>query len=637
MMGIVIPLMVISAQQQTIARRWCFVKITTTSSIKNAWQDAYACATLNVKQLKLKQYIFPMDTQKQQLVDRLHSANNILVTVSTNPSVDQLVSCIGLTILLNKMKKHATAVFSGAIPDTIEFLQPEETIEKNTDSLRDFIIALDKSKADKLRYKVEDTAVKIFITPYRTSIGPEDLDFSQGDFNVDAIVALGVHDQADLDTTITSHGRILHDATVMSINNSVGTELGTINWTNTSASSLGELIEDLGSTLDPKLLDAQIATALLTGIVSETDRFRNEKTTPRTMSISAELMSAGANQQLVADKLAEPEPEPEIVLPEQPDTQPLADQPDAPTDGTGTLEIGHQDDEPPAEEESVPQPDQEPTPTSSDNEPAPAEPEPAPDSPATAAEPVITPVEDSRHLITEPPSINGSMLTANTVPEEEGPSIDPLTMQLPDPSQMLSHDELPAAQPVDPASIYASPTPSPSLIETVLPPVPPSATPEPLVETTPNETLAEIEQAVEDHEAAAVDAPATVETARDEVLRALSESSDSEPLAPIAALNANPLIELHPPEVPQPDQPAPYQPAPPSYPPVAESSDPVTQSMDLPLPPVLDQPGGVPPTPPFPMNAPFSPPNSGIAPPPPVPPPMMPPYPSQPFAPPPLQ
>ena len=41
----------------------------------------------------------------------------------------------------------------------------EKTIEKNTDSLRDFIIALDKSKADKLRYKVEDKFVKIFITP----------------------------------------------------------------------------------------------------------------------------------------------------------------------------------------------------------------------------------------------------------------------------------------------------------------------------------------------------------------------------------------------------------------------------------------------------------------------------------------
>src|SRR5580700_3980572 len=147
-----------------------------------------------------------MDSQKQQIVDRLKQANNILVTVSNNPSVDQLSACIGMTLALNKMKKHATAVFSGAVPSIIEFLQPEKTLEKNTDSLRDFIIALDKSKADKLRYKVEENVVKIFITPYRTSISEKDLDFSQGDFNVDIVMALGVKVPTELDQAITAHG-----------------------------------------------------------------------------------------------------------------------------------------------------------------------------------------------------------------------------------------------------------------------------------------------------------------------------------------------------------------------------------------------------------------------------------------------
>src|SRR5665213_1161212 len=155
-----------------------------------------------------------MDDPKSQLADKLKDANNILVTVSRDPSVDQLAACIGLTLLLNKLSKHTAAVFSGQVPSTIEFLKPEDTLEKTTDSLRDFIIALDKSKADKLRYKVEDDVVRIFITPYRTSITQEDLEFSQGDFNVDVVVALGVLQQEDLDEAITAHGRILHDATL---------------------------------------------------------------------------------------------------------------------------------------------------------------------------------------------------------------------------------------------------------------------------------------------------------------------------------------------------------------------------------------------------------------------------------------
>lgn len=278
--------------------------------------------------------------QKQAIADRLKEANNILVTVSNNPSVDQLSSCIGLTLALNKMGKHATAVFSGTVPNTIEFLQPEKTIEKNTDSLRDFIIALDKSKADKLRYKVEDKVVKIFITPYRTSINQKDLDFSQGDFNVDVVLALGVHAQTDLDQAITSHGRILHDAVVATVNIRPGGELGSMNWLKQDASSLSELGVELVDAIDKQLMDAQMATAFLTGIVAETDRFSNEKTSPTTMSISAELMAAGANQQLVATKLEEPAPLPpkQESVPEKHEAEHHEEPPKA---EDGTLEITH--------------------------------------------------------------------------------------------------------------------------------------------------------------------------------------------------------------------------------------------------------------------------------------------------------
>jgi nanoRNase/pAp phosphatase (c-di-AMP/oligoRNAs hydrolase) len=250
---------------------------------------------------------------KEELVDRLRSANNVLVTVSNNPSVDQLAAAIGLTLVLNKLDKHATAVYSGKTPSTIEFLQPDKTLEKNTDSLRDFIIALDRAKADKLRYKVEDKFVKIFITPYHSSLSDKDLEFSQGDFNVDVVVAIGVHKREELDDAITAHGRILHDAVTASINNKSTSELGTLNWFQVDASSLCEMVVSLLEPLqgDKAVLDSQIATAFLTGIVAETERFSNEKTTTHTMNIAATLMKGGADQQLVSSKLTAPEPKAE--------------------------------------------------------------------------------------------------------------------------------------------------------------------------------------------------------------------------------------------------------------------------------------------------------------------------------------
>ncbi|MGB3008972.1 MAG: hypothetical protein WBB33_01280 [Candidatus Saccharimonadales bacterium] len=247
-----------------------------------------------------------MDTSnsKSLIVDKIKNSTTILLTVSRDPSVDALAAALSFSLMLNKLDKRATAVFSGAIPPAITFLEPEKNFEGTVDSLRDFIIALNKEKADRLRYKVEGDVVRIYITPYKTDLSEKDLEFSYGDFNVDLVIALGVDRQDDLDGAISAHGRILHDATVATINNrDVKSSLGTIDWSDGRASSLCEMLMSLSEALGSNLLDEQIATGLLTGIVSSTDRFSNAKTTPRVMTMSAQLMAAGAHQQLIAEQL----------------------------------------------------------------------------------------------------------------------------------------------------------------------------------------------------------------------------------------------------------------------------------------------------------------------------------------------
>lgn len=241
---------------------------------------------------------------KQQIVDRIKQSTSILVTVASNPSVDALSSAIGLALMLNKLNKHVTTVFSGAVPPAIQFLEPDKTFENTVDALRDFIISLDKEKADRLRYKVEDDVVRIFITPYKTVISEKDLQYSQGDYNVDLVIALGVEKREDLDAAITSHGRILHDATVITISNDGQKgNLGAIDWSDSSASGLSEMLTSLSDMLQQNILDKQIGTALLTGIVAATERFSNKLTSPRVMTMAAQLMAAGANQQLIATNL----------------------------------------------------------------------------------------------------------------------------------------------------------------------------------------------------------------------------------------------------------------------------------------------------------------------------------------------
>jgi nanoRNase/pAp phosphatase (c-di-AMP/oligoRNAs hydrolase) len=474
-----------------------------------------------------------MDDAKQQLIDKLKTANNVLVTVSRNPSVDQLASCIGLTLLLNKQGKHAAAVFSGEVPSTLEFLQPAETLEKTTDSLRDFIIALDRSKADKLRYKVEDNIVRIFITPYKTSISEADLEFSEGDFNVDLVIALGVHQQENLDEAITAHGRILHDATVASINTMPDSGLGTINWYDPQASSLSELVTDLTQALGADLLDNQIATALLTGIVSETERFSNEKTSSQTMSASAALMAAGANQQLVASKLEE-----EITSAplNQSGTDNEGDQTDDKSDD-GVLAIDHNNDEPSEPDAQPPASEatgSEPSDTANNN----AEPSPSP----TTTEPSAG-LPPGAKLVTEPPSMGGT-LTANSTQEGLDPSTDPLSLPTAEPPQLL--DRKPdnfGGQPPAGSPDFPPPSP-PSLTDLPALSSSPPSNPPPSQADDDNLTLTELEESVDSPHVKSED----LGEARDEVSQALTgAAAPPVPPEPIQALNAQPLgDDLHP-------------------------------------------------------------------------------------------
>lgn len=583
-----------------------------------------------------------MDSQKQSIIDRLKQANNILVTVSANPTVDQLAACVGLSLMLNGLEKHATAVFSGTVPSTIEFLQPEKTIEKNTNSLRDFIIALDKSKADKLRYKVEDKVVKIFITPYRTSISDKDLEFSEGDFNVDVVVCLGVHDQRDLDQAITSHGRILHDATVIGITTSVGNSIGTLNWQDQKSSSLCEMVATLADSFDKKVLDTQVATALLTGIVAETDRFSNTKTSPDTMKVSAQLMAAGANQQLVATKLAEPTPPREPLHDDKPSSDAGAgsSSSEPPKSNDGTLRITHDKDDvslPPVQEpfnDLPPMPPPPPPMPAVEPEGPPSnepqihideqgqlhkleiekekrnflgDPSPAGEAGASVPEPDErpsgAPSEPSKFVLT-PPTLGGT-LTANSRPEGLDPAVDPLSEHKSAQPTILTHNASVTAPSsvVKPMSL-PEPTDSsddskaPSTTDIPTPVISPNTPPDP----------ASARNAIED---AINSAPTTgIPRARADLsaqplvdeLHAAKPANDAKPLEPpkltepLGSL-AEPLSD---------NEPAPA------------AASPEAKPMDMPLPPSLTPPpaSSTPPT--------SSSNDSPTGPPPPVPPPFMP-------------
>ena len=238
-----------------------------------------------------------------EVASKIAASKNVLIALSSDPSVDEMAAAIGLSLFLDKIGKRATAIYSGSTPNALEFLKPEDTFEPTADTLQDFVIALNKDKADHLRYKLDGDYVKIYITPYKTRLAESDLEFSYGDFNVDLVLALDVANGIDLDSALREHGRIMHDAVIINITTGKPGKFGEIEWSDKSASSVSEMIANLLYEIKDAKIEKEEATAFLTGIVAATNRFSNATTTPETMQLASKLMESGANQQLVSQNI----------------------------------------------------------------------------------------------------------------------------------------------------------------------------------------------------------------------------------------------------------------------------------------------------------------------------------------------
>ena len=247
-----------------------------------------------------------------RVVDKIKASENILIALSKNPNIDEISAALGLAMILDTIHKHVTAIFSGQVPNVLQFLKPEETFEKTTNSLQDFIIALSKDKVDHISYKIEGDFVKVYVTPYKATIGQADLSMSYGDYNVDLVICFDVISGDEIDPALSEYGRIMHDATA--INLTVGTpgRFAELEWQDSNVSSISEMVVGLADKLGLASFSEQVATALLTGIVASTDHFSNPRTSSSTMSIASKLMSFGANQQLISSQIMEKIKTPDI-------------------------------------------------------------------------------------------------------------------------------------------------------------------------------------------------------------------------------------------------------------------------------------------------------------------------------------
>jgi phosphoesterase RecJ-like protein len=255
----------------------------------------------------LKQQMEP--TPKQQTIALINRSNRILI-VPGRPDGDSIGSALAMLFILRKVGKEVAVVTMDAIPDFYNFLPSLDKIQNSLVGLRDFIITLNgaDTEPEKLSYNIEGGQLNIVITPKTGSYSSENVSFSQGGIKYDLIITLDSPDLGMLGTVYSEQPALFKEVPVINIDHHASNRyFGAVNLVDLTATSTGEILVSLAEALNVEF-DADIATCLLTGIISDTGSFQHSNTTPKSLTVAAQMVGFGARQQEIIKHLFKTKP-----------------------------------------------------------------------------------------------------------------------------------------------------------------------------------------------------------------------------------------------------------------------------------------------------------------------------------------
>lgn len=242
----------------------------------------------------------------EQFWKHFKDAKSIAIIANREPWGDSIASSLAVKGLAEKMDKKAE-IFAWQGPSgSYAFLAGSDTVQGELKQDREFIISLNtsNSKVGKVRYKLHHDRIDFIITPSGGFFTENNVTASGGDFAFDLIITINVQDLKSLGDIYRNNADFFYATPLINIDNQAGNEnFGQINFVNINHSSSSEIIFQIIKNLDPELITEDIATCLLTGIISRTKSFKSDNTTPQALLATAELIKKGAQRELVIDQL----------------------------------------------------------------------------------------------------------------------------------------------------------------------------------------------------------------------------------------------------------------------------------------------------------------------------------------------
>lgn len=241
-----------------------------------------------------------MEGTKQQISKLINKSNNILVATPENINGDALGSALALIGALNKLGKNASFIVPEEIPAKFEFLPKSNSLSYEILKEREFILSIKnpKNHINNLCYEKKEELLHIYLGA-KEKIDENDIRLARS-HPFDLIFTLNIQDLEHLGKPLDYNPELFFETPVINIDNHLDNGgFGKINLIDITSSSVSEIIMGLIDFIDRNLLNQEIATWILTGLIDATDNFQSLETTPRTFNNAAVLINRGADQRKI--------------------------------------------------------------------------------------------------------------------------------------------------------------------------------------------------------------------------------------------------------------------------------------------------------------------------------------------------
>ena len=243
----------------------------------------------------------------EQINKLLEDKKHILITFGKNAGGDALASATALFLFFANLGKNADMVsHEFALPKQYEFLKNSQHIQSRMADLKTFILTLDvkDTGVQELSYDLVSDKLRIFVTPKEGMLNKEHLKTAESSYKYDLIISLGTQDLSALGPVYDQHPELFEKTPVINIDfDSSNEHYGHINLIDITATSVAEMLFDLFKRIGNEYIDSDVATALLTGMISRTHSFKAENVRPHTLAIAGKLINLGADRDYIVDNL----------------------------------------------------------------------------------------------------------------------------------------------------------------------------------------------------------------------------------------------------------------------------------------------------------------------------------------------